>query len=169
MPVPFDTTQITSKANRSQPRAGDPCHLLAAGAHAPAIAYAIQAGATRENPDCGPDGVGVQADIAYTLEVRAEVQAVADTLTSHWHQSNGATAGNNAGLINPIFHGPAVRRLTPMECERLQGFPDRYTAIQFNGKPAKDSPRYKALGNSMAVNVMRWIGSRIELVESLTT
>ncbi|AGK46213.1 DNA (cytosine-5-)-methyltransferase family protein [Burkholderia thailandensis MSMB121] len=169
VPVPFDTTQITSKANRSQPRAGDPCHLLAAGAHAPAIAYAIQAGATRENPDCGPDGVGVQADIAYTLEVRAEVQAVADTLTSHWHQSNGATAGNNAGLINPIFHGPAVRRLTPMECERLQGFPDRYTAIQFNGKPAKDSPRYKALGNSMAVNVMRWIGSRIELVESLTT
>lgn len=58
----------------------------------------------------------------------------------------------------------AVRRLTPRECERLQGFPDDYTAILYRGKPAADGPRYKALGNSMAVNVMRWLGHRIELV-----
>lgn len=56
-----------------------------------------------------------------------------------------------------------VRRLTPMECERLQGFPDRYTAIP----GAKDGPRYKALGNSFAVPVVRWIGERIQAVESL--
>jgi DNA (cytosine-5)-methyltransferase 1 len=136
VPVPFDTTQITSKANRSQPRAGDPCHPLAAGAHAPAIAY-------------------------------GEAQAVADTLTSNWHKSNGAIAGNSAGVINPVFHGAAVRRLMPLECERLQGFPDGYTAIPFNGKSAKDGPRYKALGNSMAINTMRWLGDRIQLVESL--
>lgn len=58
-----------------------------------------------------------------------------------------------------------VRRLTPRECERLQGFPDDYTAIDYRKKPAADGPRYKALGNSMAVNCMRWIGRRIEMVE----
>jgi DNA (cytosine-5)-methyltransferase 1 len=61
----------------------------------------------------------------------------------------------------------AVRRLTPRECERLQGFPDDYTLIPYRGKPAADGPRYKALGNSMAVNVMRWFGRRIELVNSI--
>ena len=60
-----------------------------------------------------------------------------------------------------------VRRLTPRECERLQGFPDDYTLIQVRGKPAADGPRYKALGNSMAVPVVRWIGERIEMVDSL--
>ena len=58
-----------------------------------------------------------------------------------------------------------VRRLTPVECERLQGFPDGYTAIPWRKKPASecpDGPRYKALGNSMAVPVMRWIGERID-------
>ena len=59
-----------------------------------------------------------------------------------------------------IMHGMAVRRLTPTECERLQGFPDGYTDIMPN---TPDGPRYKALGNSMAVPVMRWIGSRISL------
>ncbi len=59
-----------------------------------------------------------------------------------------------------------VRRLTPKECERLQGFPDDYTAIEYRGKPAPDSARYKALGNSMAVPVMRWIGKRIDEYEN---
>ena len=59
-----------------------------------------------------------------------------------------------------------VRRLTPRECERLQGFPDDYTLIPHRGKPAADGPRYKALGNSMAVPVMRWIGERIALVSA---
>lgn len=54
-----------------------------------------------------------------------------------------------------------VRRLTPCECERLQGFPDGYTDVPYRGKPAADGPRYRAIGNSMAVNVMRWIGERI--------
>ena len=59
-----------------------------------------------------------------------------------------------------IMHGMAVRRLTPTECERLQGFPDGYTDIM---PETPDGPRYKALGNSMAVPVMRWIGSRVAL------
>jgi DNA (cytosine-5)-methyltransferase 1 len=90
---------------------------------------------------------------------------VASTLTASWDRSKGAPAGANCGLINPIINEIGVRRLTPRECERLQGFPDDYTAIPFRGKPAADSPRYKALGNSMAVNVMRWIGQRIAMCE----
>ena len=60
-----------------------------------------------------------------------------------------------------------VRRLTPLEAERLQGFPDNYTAITFQGRKAADGPRYKAIGNSMAVPVMRWIGERIAMVEGM--
>jgi DNA (cytosine-5)-methyltransferase 1 len=61
----------------------------------------------------------------------------------------------------------AVRRLTPVECERLQGFPDNYTNIPWRKKDeSPDGPRYKALGNSMAVPVMKWIGQRIKQVES---
>jgi site-specific DNA-cytosine methylase len=59
-----------------------------------------------------------------------------------------------------------VRRLTPEECERLMGFPTRYTAITYKGKPAADSPRYKALGNSWAVNSARWVFTRIQMVEA---
>jgi len=67
------------------------------------------------------------------------------------------------GVLQPM----AVRRLTPRECERLQGFPDDYTLVTYRNKPAADGPRYRALGNSMAVPVMRWIGERIAMVDSI--
>jgi len=107
------------------------------------VAHAIQAGALRVNPASGPGGVGVQADHAYTLEARAEVQAVQSAMQ--------------------------VRRLTPMECERLQGFPDGYTKVPHRNKPAADGPRYKALGNSWAVPNVRWIGQRIDAVALVNT
>lgn len=72
------------------------------------------------------------------------------------------TDGQSIGVL----HQTAVRRLTPRECERLQGFPDDYTAIEFRGRRAKDGPRYKALGNSMAVPVMAYIGERIAAVHA---
>jgi len=85
---------------------------------------------------------------------------------------NGFTEGGPMYTLNATgVHGVAqpintmtmsVRRLTPVECERLQGFPDTYTDIQPNGKQTPDGPRYKALGNSMAVPVMKWIGQRIK-------
>jgi DNA (cytosine-5)-methyltransferase 1 len=81
--------------------------------------------------------------------------------------SNNGSRRHNGG-ISP---STAVRRLTPTECERLQGFPDGHTLIPWRGKPADqcpDGPRYKALGNSMAVPVMRWIGQRIAAVEQLS-
>jgi DNA (cytosine-5)-methyltransferase 1 len=70
-------------------------------------------------------------------------------------------ANNGSRRHNGAVIGAAVRRLTPRECERLMGFPDGYTAIRYRGKPATDGSRYKALGNSMAVPVMSWLGRRI--------
>ena len=60
-----------------------------------------------------------------------------------------------------VVDGPLPRRLTPVECERLQGFPDGWTDVRFQGKPARDTLRYRALGNSMAVPVMRWLAEGI--------
>lgn len=80
-----------------------------------------------------------------------------------------STGGGQAGQGYPaVRQGMAVRRLTPVECERLQGFPDNHTNIPWRKKPeSPDGPRYKALGNSMAVPVMQWIGKRIQMVEDL--
>jgi len=75
--------------------------------------------------------------------------------------NHGLTRSQSAAVLNNM----AVRRLTPVECERLQGFPDNYTDIKPKGKDTPDGPRYKALGNSMAVPVMAWIGKRIQMVE----
>jgi DNA (cytosine-5)-methyltransferase 1 len=155
-----------------------------------AVSYAIQAGALRTNPASGPDGVGVQADHAYTLEARAEVQAVAFVENSRaevrLEGSDGSrcvaisTGGGKPGQGVPmIAHTMQVRRLTPRECERLQGFPDDYTRIPWKlgywpadkhsadvrdaiAEQCPDGPRYKALGNSWAVPVVRWIGQRIQ-------
>jgi site-specific DNA-cytosine methylase len=79
------------------------------------------------------------------------------------------TLSKDSGDQNPHVATPmAVRRLTPVECERLQGFPDNWSRISWKGKPeteCPDGPRYKACGNSMAVPVMRWIGERIAAYE----
>jgi site-specific DNA-cytosine methylase len=60
----------------------------------------------------------------------------------------------------------AVRRLTPLECERLQGFPDDWTLVPVRNRMAADGSRYKQIGNSMAVNVIRWLGQRFKMVET---
>lgn len=90
---------------------------------------------------------------------------------THALTTRSAAEEDRTGRGTPIVpSGMSVRRLTPTECERLQGFPDGWTAIPWKGKPASecpDGPRYRALGNSMAVNVMRWIGRRIEMVDAL--
>lgn len=78
------------------------------------------------------------------------------------------STSNTQTLFNEEGDKMIVRRLTPRECERLQGFPDDWTKIPYRGKPADecpDDPRYKAIGNSMAVPVMRWIGERIAMAE----
>jgi DNA (cytosine-5)-methyltransferase 1 len=277
-PVAFDTTQGTSPNNRSNPRSGDPCHPLAAGAHPPVIAFTgdgvvadpIGANEAKTYTNEGsrnfclhncvgePRAVGVDSynlcetgDVQQTLKspqggvtesMGAVLQSVAQSdvagpLDAHYYKGSGSRQGGEreyvaqaisfaapaigtfsetevAGVASvmplkkvhgsssegagrnsvhgelgdPMFtldagsrHGVAhkmayvqsasmaVRRLTVVECERLQGFPDDYTRIPWKRKSAEECPdggRYKALGNSMAVNCMRWIGRRIELVEA---
>lgn len=168
--VAFDTTQITSAANRSNPKAGDPCHPLAAGMHAPAIAFPANLSATQHASaeDRSPSLCSVNPTaVAYTTKLHN-------------------TASNNAGKVfeerstcldanSPppaLLTAMQVRRLTPEECEALQGFPRGHTLIPWRKKPASecpDGPRYKALGNSWAVPVARWIGERIEAVESINS
>jgi DNA (cytosine-5)-methyltransferase 1 len=86
---------------------------------------------------------------------------------THTLKANGFDGSEDgSGRGQPITSTKnRLRRLTPIECERLQGFRDGYTMVTFNGKPAKDGPRYKAIGNSMAVPCMKWIGNRINLLE----
>jgi len=110
-------------------------------------------------------------------------QDIAPTLTVHDSRSasyvvrmrSGKPGGGKGALVQKelsltlatgndqtLFYCSKARRLTPMECERLQGFPDEWTDIPYRGKPhSPDSARYKALGNSMAVPVMKWIGRRL--------
>jgi DNA (cytosine-5)-methyltransferase 1 len=130
----------------------------------------------------GSDGTATIAsstDIAGSLRTRApgsienssttailQEQSVAslqpDSCSKQIDSSN--TSSGSPNLIHPPM---AVRRLTPRECERLQGFPEDYTLVEYRGKLAADGPRYRSLGNSMAVPVMRWIGERIAAVDAI--
>jgi DNA (cytosine-5)-methyltransferase 1 len=155
---------------------GETSHCLNAGGmgrqdyETETMIVAIQERAVSTNIENGPQGAGFRDDgKAYTLEARNKVQAVAFTQNQRNEVREldviGALQANpgmkqQAYLSQPV----GVRRLTPRECERLQGFPDDWTLVTHRGKPAADGPRYKAIGNSMAVPVMRWIGKRIELV-----
>ena len=121
--------------------------------------------------DDWPLGIGNPGDPAPTL-TKAHGHAVAHPMIVHGTQdpcvSDVAFAqGRNNGGENVLVQPMAVRRLTPVECERLQGFPDHYTDIKPKGKPTPDGPRYKALGNSWAVPVARWIGERIKMYEGM--
>lgn len=142
----------------------------------------LRAGGNRTGGDRPP---GTDVDTADSLI--AQPYPVANCLTARMHKGINSTldegqtpvVGFNArqdpdswadrtgpldtdGSTQAVAHSMAVRRLTPVECERLQGFPDGYTNIPWRGKPeSPDGPRYKALGNSWAVPVVRWIGERI--------
>lgn len=108
---------------------------------------------------------GGQLAVAFAENSRAELRLCGG---DGQVMSQLTTGGGKPGQGQPAIAMPwAVRRLTPRECERLQGFPDDFTAIPRGNKPVADGPRYKALGNSMAVNVMEWIGRRIDLVDAL--
>ena len=157
----FDEDLICFEANMSlqAPAVGQLHPTLTRGTHAaiafpintptldksktPAVAYSIMP------MNSGKDYKARETDVAQPL------------------MAGGPVGGNQGG---DYVAQSAVRRLTPRECERLQGFPDDFTQIPYRNKPADqcpDGPRYKALGNSMAVPVMRWIGERIQIVESI--
>lgn len=119
----------------------------------------------------GGGNTGGNIDVAACLTAKGQrIDFEVETFAVHGTQDPDTnlelahTRGRNHGQENAISNGVLVRRLMPVECERLQGFPDNHTQISWRGKEATecpDGPRYRAIGNSMAVPVMRWIGERI--------
>jgi len=144
------------------------------GSEQASCAVAIQGSMIGRHNLAGPNGAGYDEGGACFTLTKTDIHAVAfdpAQITSKCNRTR-AEHGLPASTINAasqmhVATSMTVRRLTPIECERLQGFPDDYTAIPHRGKPAADGPRYKALGNSMAVPVMRWIGRRISDVDAI--
>lgn len=137
---PIDTRTLLRKDSSpsSGPGLGEdgaPSHTLTAQGHTPGVAYAIQ-GEIADGRRQTQNGMGITEDISYTL---------------------------TASAVHSVSACGCVRRLMPVECERLQGFPDNWTYVEKKpGAGCPDSPRYKAIGNSMAVPVIRWIGRQIQ-------
>jgi DNA (cytosine-5)-methyltransferase 1 len=112
---------------------------------------------------------GGQVAVAFTLhgsDGTASTATLTDVAGSVRTKAPGSIENSSTTVAQ---QGMAVRRLTPRECERLQGFTDDYTLVEYRGKLAADGPRYKSLGNSMAVPVMRWIGQRIAAVHEIVS
>ncbi len=142
------------------------------------VSYGIQANIIDRKPENGGNGLGFSEETAPTL-TKMDRHAVAPCVFEPGATSRLGGAGrvsetcstlrSEMGDNQPaVLTASGIRRLTPIECERLQGFPDNYTNIPYNKKPhSSDAPRYKALGNSMAVPVMRWLGERIQAVDNL--
>jgi DNA (cytosine-5)-methyltransferase 1 len=170
-PIAFDMAQITSKANGSRAEPGLPTGTLAKGSsmhvavgtdlYNGAITGDVAAPMTNRT-----DGTGTRPTVMQVVGFEENFNAIKETQIAPAMTTKGYGVTQNAGGLG-IRQAMAVRRLTPVECERLQGFPDNYTDIQPKGKATPDGPRYKALGNSMAVPVMRWIGERIAQVEGI--
>jgi site-specific DNA-cytosine methylase len=219
-PVPYDLFQITAPVNRQNRKPGDPCHTLARdnAAHA-AVAFqqntrdevrlmngdgqiagalAAEAGMKQQNylaqsattpavafanrtrdgikmPEIMADGVtpaltnpggGGRSDAINVAVATSFIpgNSAAARSMGETEECCVTIKGDGGGSKPHVQYAMTVRRLTPRECERLQGFPDDYTLIPWRKKPAEecpDGPRYRALGNSMAVNCMSWIGERI--------
>ena len=165
--TPFDTTQTTNPHNGSQPKAGDPCHPLQATAHPPPIVSCLPPWDTQQRRVF--DAAGAFPSLDACANTTGGHRGPPALLITHQrgHDGHGVAPTLRAKRSDNDFapmllRDAVVRRLTPRECERLQGFPDDHTLIPWKGKPATDGHRYKALGNSMAVPVMRWIGERIQ-------
>jgi DNA (cytosine-5)-methyltransferase 1 len=180
-PIPLNTMNLLGREVENHRRgfgigeAGDPSPTLTKN-HSHAVAHPIAFSADLSQK---AEGIGYKEELAPCLavgthpghgaHVHTVMETVAPTLTasndpSRSPQSTEVT--NQVAAVHSV--SMAVRRLTPTECERLQGFPDGYTNIPWRkASEAPDGPRYKALGNSWAVPVVRWIGKRIQ--ERITT
>jgi DNA (cytosine-5)-methyltransferase 1 len=143
-------------------------------AHSHAVAQPIAFSGQMSNPQTDVDmtqTLGAKNPMAVAQPINvwgADLSQKAEGIGYKLEQAPCLTIGTHLGHGAHVHStAMAVRRLTPVECERLQGFPDRYTDIQPKGKATPDGPRYKALGNSMAVPVMAWIGKRIQEVDAI--
>jgi len=141
-PIPYDLLQVTHPLNAQNRSPGDPCHCRAKdnASSAPILeTYPIQDCREIEKKQNGL-GIGNAGDPAYTID------------------TTGAQG---------VAHRMRVRRLTPLECERLMGFPSAWTDIPKKHKRPVDGNRFKALGNSIAVNCLSWLGRRIAKVDDI--
>ncbi len=184
-PLVFDTTQVTHPANYSRPRPGDPSHPLARDGHPPTLAFNIY-------PAAG-QGADLEASATETGNIGGRYAAsergtrVLSPVTYGFDkgQSSNPKATEQVReeqappLISERVTGISVagallrpRRMTPRECERLHGFPDDWTLRTTDGAGrtgrAKDTPRYRALGNAVSVPVAHWIGERIRRAHEST-
>ena len=180
---------IAPTLNRMGGGQREPCVLMDQGGSAMTVEYGIT-GTLRSQTKghepiimaTGQGNAEITKGHAPTLNCNHEAPIFAYGIPGNWigrKPENGGNATEPMIDVAPCLtktdrHGiaeqSAVRRLTPRECERLQGFPDDWTKIPWRGKPEEecpDGPRYKAIGNSMAVPVMHWIGERIEKQEEL--
>jgi DNA (cytosine-5)-methyltransferase 1 len=192
--IPIMATGCEGSGGAGIARAGDPMFTLDTTG-AMAVAFAENSRAELRLEGGGKPGQGMPCIAFSSKDYGADAGDCAPTLRAGTHSKSHANAGvppavafagkqcgqsaddlspsldsgggGGTGAMMSVSVGAAVRRLTPRECERLQGFPDDYTLIPYRGKPASDGPRYKALGNSMAIPVMRWIGERIASVQQL--
>lgn len=151
--------QLTTGGGK--PGQGQPCIAFSAKDHGAdateGVSPTLRAGGHGESHA----NAGVMPAVAFDALAAGNTGLAIGEVSGALH--GGGKQGGRAAVATPW----AVRRLTPVECERLQGFPDSYTQVPYRGKPAADGPRYKALGNSMAVNAMEWIGARIAFVEGI--
>ena len=189
----FDTTQITSKENGSQPEFGKPCHTLNANARVPCVALDVTH-ACDVIRECGEQVPALQArmgtggnqvpltygigngqaneasimaeEVSQTLNTMHDAQAVMCEDVSHALREKATCAYREDAETYPV-QNMVVRRLTPLECTRLQGYPDGWVDIgdwtDEKGKKHKDadSPKYKALGNSIALPFWDWMLRRM--------
>jgi len=176
---PIDTQNMTeghASGGLGFGHAGDPSFTVTKG-HSHAVAFSCKdhgADAGTAAPTLRAMGHGEshangggQVAVAHAFYSTGGTHGV----NQHPEVSPAVKVGSGLGIPSPpaVAHAMTVRRLTPRECERLQGFPDDYTAIPWRKKGADecpDGPRYKAIGNSMAVNCMEWIGERIAAREA---
>jgi DNA (cytosine-5)-methyltransferase 1 len=126
------------------------------------LCYALQGNMIGRRDTAEPQGSGIGEEVCFT-QTKTDIHAVCAFSAGQSAQAPTLRAGASGTNMTPTLHSDmSVRRLTPIECEKLQGFPPGYTDIKPNGKDTPDGPRYKALGNSWAVPVVRWIGERIQ-------
>lgn len=201
--IAFDTTQITSRTNRSNPQPDDPSPPVTESGHPPTIAFsskdyggvaAIEQAPTLRAMEFDGSHANGGGQIAVAFQTRGsniDFGDISGTIGTNADRASGSAPmvfksshftrgkdGAPSGISPPLgaepdkgdqdpilMAGTAVRRLTPVECERLQAFPDSYTDILFRGKPASDGPRYKSLGNAMNVKEIQWVLQRIERFE----
>lgn len=159
--------------------------VTAGGPNAETVVIAIDGDKIKPKERAGGSGMGVSEDGVMYTQTAGDVHAVAYEESVGVDPYNGAVTGEASATLgvncgdstgrngvledSEVSWQATVRRLLPVECERLMGFPDNHTRIPWKGKAEEDcpdAPRYKACGNSMAVNCMMWIGERIQMVEN---